>query len=516
MQFFKLLLGTLALPLTLSLGNEVKAEEPALHEKGPIQLDSGLISGTASPTMKGISVFKGIPYAQPPLGELRWKPPLPVKPWKGIRPALTFGPSAPQTPSPMGGITEETWQDEDCLYLNVWTPAKSKEEALPVMVWIHGGGFQIGSSALSMYNGEKLARKGVVVVSINYRLNYFGQFTHPWLTEESEHKASGNYSLMDQIQALKWIQSNIRRFGGDPNRVTIFGESAGSRSVTLLVASPLANGLFQRGICQSGAIRDISTPRPIREKQGLLITEKTGAASLKSLRALNWDAIKGSGPWDSNPIVDGWVIPDDPALLYAEGRINKVPLIIGLNADEAMIFLLRSRIDTLEKYTAYIKQTYGEQAQKIMEAYAEFAHKDVKEAVNQIRTDSTMLLTAINQARWLAKTGTPVYFYFFTRIPPTTLGKMAKAYHGAEIPYVMGNLGEKWGKPEKEDLALSDAIMTYWTRFAAKGDPNGPELPQWPAYNSQTDAYLELGKEIKAESALRRDKLLLWEGLGKK
>jgi para-nitrobenzyl esterase len=416
----------------------------------------------------------------------------------------------------MGGITEDTWQDEDCLYLNVWTPAKSSEEALPVMVWIHGGGFQIGSSSLSMYNGEKLAGKGLVVVSINYRLNYLGQFAHPWLTEESQHRASGNYSLMDQIQALKWIQTNIRQFGGDPNRVTLFGESAGSRSVTLLVASPLAKGLFQRGICQSGAIRDISTPRTVREKQGLLIAEKTGANSLNALRTLPWDDFKKSGPWDSNPIVDGWVIPDDPALLYAQGRINKVPLIIGLNADEAMIFLIRSSINTMEEYTEYIKKTYGDQAQKVLEAYADIAQKDVKEAINQIRTDSTMLLTAINQARWLAKTGTPVYFYLFTRIPPTPLGKMAKAYHGAEIPYVMGNLGERWGKAEKVDLDLSEAIMTYWTRFAAGGDPNGPGLPQWPAYNGQIEAYLELGKEIKAGTALRRDKLKLWESLGMK
>ena len=216
MNFGKILLGTLALPLTVALTSEVIAGETALYEKGPVQLDSGLISGTASPISKDISVFKGIPFAQPPVGELRWKPPLPAKPWKGIRPAVAFGPAAPQTPMMGGGITEDIWQDEDCLYLNVWTLANSKDENLPVMVWIHGGGFQIGSNSMSLYNCQKLAQKGVVVVSINYRLNYFGQFAHPWLTEESEHKASGNYSLMDQIQALKWVQDNIRQFGGDP------------------------------------------------------------------------------------------------------------------------------------------------------------------------------------------------------------------------------------------------------------------------------------------------------------
>ncbi len=516
MNFCKILLGTLALPLTMSFASEIRAEETALYEKGPVQLDSGLISGMSSEISKVISVFKGIPYAQPPVGELRWKPPLPVKPWKGIRPTLAFGAAAPQSPSNMGGIAEDIRQDEDCLNLNVWTPAKSKDQALPVMVWIHGGGFQIGSNSLPLYNCEKLARKGVVVVSINYRLNYFGQFAHPWLTEESEHKASGNYSLLDQIQALKWVQKNIRQFGGDPNRVTLFGESAGSRSITLLVASPLAKGLFQRGICESGAIRDVSTPREIREKQGIKIAEQLGATSLKALRALPWEDFKGSGTFDSNPIVDGWVIPDDPAILYTEGRINKVPLIIGINADEAMLFLIRSKIDTMEKYTTYVKQTYGDQAQKILDVYADIAQKDVKDAINHIRTDSTMLLTAIQQARWLEKTGTPVYFYFFTRIPPTLLGKLSKAHHGAEIPYVFGNMGERWGKAEKTDFDLSNAMMTYWTRFAANGNPNDQTLPQWPVYSSKTDAYLELGNEIKAGTGLRKDRLMLWESMGEK
>ena len=193
-----------------------------------------------------------------------------------------------------------------------------------------------------------------------------------------------------------------------------------------------------------------------------------------------------------------------------------MPLIIGINADEAMTFLVRSSVDTMEKYTAYVKQVYGDQAQKIMDVYSEIAQKDIKEAINHIRTDSTMLFPAIKQARGLEKTGTPVYFYFFTRIPPTTLGKLAKAHHGAEIPYVFGNMGERWGKAEKADIDLSDAMMTYWTRFAASGDPNVQGLPQWPVYSSKTDAYLELGNEIKAGVGLRKDRLMLWESLEKK
>ncbi|MBA3028049.1 MAG: carboxylesterase family protein [Desulfobacteraceae bacterium] len=512
MNFTSLLLILLALPLTLAFTSEALADSTPFHDIGPVQLDSGLISGAASPAAKDISVFKGIPYAQPPVGELRWTPPVPVHPWKGVRPAKDFGPAAPQKAMAAGGgITEDIWQDEDCLYLNVWTPAKSKEEKLPVMVWIHGGGFRIGSSSMPSYDCAKLAQKGVVVVSMNYRLGFFGQFAHPWLTEESEHKASGNYSLLDQILALKWIQKNISQFGGDPDRVTLFGESAGSRSITLLVASPLAKGLFHRGICQSGAIRDVNTPRKVREDQCAKIAEQLGATSLKELRALKVEDFEQIQKFDSNPIVDGWVIPRDPAILYAEGSINKVPLMIGINADEAMLFLVRSTIDTQEKYTAHVNHTYGNQAQKILAAYSDVAQKDIKDAVSQISTDSTMLLPAIEQARCLEKTGTPAYFYYFTRIPPTLLGKVAKSHHGAEIPYVMGLLTNRWGKAEQTDLDLSNAMMTYWTRFATHGNPNESGLPEWPVYSSKTNAYLELGNEIKAGTNLRKDKLTLWE-----
>ena len=503
--------------LTMAFAPTAAGGETVLYQKGPIQLDSGLISGAASQFSGDISVFKGIPYAQPPVGELRWKPPVPPKSWKGVRPAVAFGAAARQMPMPLGGgITEDIWQDEDCLYLNVWTPAKSKEETLPVMVWIHGGGFSIGSNSMATYNMAKLAQKGVVAVSINYRLNYFGQFAHPWLTEESAHKASGNYSLMDQIQALKWVQNNIAQFGGDPNRVTVFGESAGSRSTTLLVTSPLAKGLFHRGICESGAVRGVSNAREAREKECIKIVEKLGVTSLKELRALPWDAFAKTGRFDSNPIIDGWVVPEDPAVLYAEGRINKVPLIIGINADEAMGFMIRSKIDNMDKYAAYVQGAHGDDAQKIMDLYADVAKKDVKDAINQINTDSTMVLPALRQARDLEKTGTPSYFYFFTKIPPTTMGKLAKAHHGAEIPYVMGDPGKRWEHPEKVDYDLSEAMMTYWTRFAANGDPNAKGFPQWPVYTSKTGAYLELGDEIKAGTHLRKDRIMLWESIENK
>ena len=498
--------------LAMALAPSAAAGDAALYQNGPVQLDSGLISGAASQLSGDISVFKGIPYAQPPVGELRWKPPVSAKSWKGVRPAISFGAAARQMPMPIGGgIAEDVWQDEDCLYLNVWTPAETKDENLPVMVWIHGGGFAIGSNSMSSYNMAKLAQKGVVAVSINYRLNFFGQFAHPWLTAESEHGASGNYSLMDQIQALKWVQNNIAQFGGNPGNVTVFGESAGSRSTTLLVASPLAKGLFHKGICQSGAVRDVSMPRAEREKTCMKVADALGAKSLKQLRAMPWEAFAKTGRFNSNPIVDGWVIPEDPAVLYRTGRIHKVPLIIGINADEAMGFMLRSKIDSMERYSAYVKGAYGDDAPKILDLYADIAKKNVKDAVNHINTDSTMLLPALHQARDLERAGIPSYFYFFNKIPPTTMGKLAKAHHGAEIPYVMGDPASRWEHPEKADHDLSDAMMTYWTRFAATGDPNVEGLSRWPVYNSKVDAYLELGEDIKAGTHLRKDRISFWE-----
>jgi para-nitrobenzyl esterase len=321
---------------------------------------------------------------------------------------------------------------------------------------------------------------------------------------------------MDQIQALKWVQKNISQFGGDPNRVTLFGESAGSRSITLLEVSPLAKGLFHGGICESGAARDVSAPREDREKLGMKIAEQLGAKSLEELRALPWEAFAKTGRFDSNPMVDGWVIPEDPVALYEKGNINNLPLIIGINADEAMSFMLRSNIDSMEKYRAYVDRTYGEDAKKIMDVYAVFAQKDVKDAINHISTDATMLFPALKQARALEKAGTPAYFYLFTKIPPTAMGKVGKSHHGAEIPYVMGDPAKRWETPEKTDRDLSEAMMAYWTRFAANGDPNTEGLPNWPKYNRKTGAYMELGDEIKARTDLRKDRITLWESLEKK
>ncbi|MBW2324819.1 MAG: carboxylesterase family protein, partial [Deltaproteobacteria bacterium] len=478
-----------------------------LTSQGPVRIDSGLIKGAATGTDKSISVYKGIPYSAPPIGEMRWRPPESVTPWKGVRSATEYGPSAPQAISSFGGITERTWQSEDCLYLNIWTPAAEPDEKLPVMVWLHGGAFSIGSGSNPQYAGMNLARKGVVLVTINYRLNYFGPFAHPLLTGESEHHASGNYGLMDQVAALRWVQRNICRFGGDPDCVTIFGESAGSRSVTLLMVSPLAEGLFHRGICQSGATRDVSQSREEREEACRKLAEKVGAETLQDLRAKTWDEFASAGPFNTNPLVDGWVIPGDPRDLYAQGKQHDVPLIIGSNLDEATLFILESPIKTVEDYKRFINRRYKENADRVLGLYPVKNDGDVHEALNRHATDAMFTLHARKQARWMEKAAAKTYLYHFTRIPPTSGGEHLRAHHGAEIAYAFGNMGPGWGDAAEVDRALSDAMMTYWTQFAATGDPNADGLPDWPAYETETDQYLELGEEIKAGSNLRKKEL---------
>ncbi len=501
-----------------------------LHEAGPVSVTGGLVAGCAAPENEGISVFRGLPYAAPPTGDLRWRPPSPLIPWSGIRDATSFGPACPQPPGgliSMFGIKENAPTDEDCLYLNVWTPARSFAQRLPVMVWIHGGGFRIGAADNPMYNGVNLAAAGVVVVSLNYRLNVLGGFAHPALSQESRKGASGNYGLMDQIAALRWVQDNIAAFGGNPNNVTIFGESAGSRSVSVLVASPQARGLFHRGICQSGALRDVSGSLAEREAMGLEIAAKLGCDKsddpIAALRSKTWRELHDAMPFDSNPIVDGWVIPEDPRALYEQGNTAKVPLIIGVNADEATIFDRTAKADfnTVAKYRARISRDFGDAAPKILAAYAAPEDADAYNAMIALRTDQRMSLPARTQADWLCDAGVPCYFYHFTRVPPWKAGEALGAHHGAEIAYEFGG-GVRCGQftanadLSDTDRCLTDAIMGYWTNFAATGDPNGDELPAWPRYESGTEAYLELGDTIGAGTQLRGSELDVLEGLAQR
>ena len=503
-------------------------DDHALEQSiGSVAVAGGLAAGCPAPENHDVTVYRGLPYAAPPVGDLRWRPPQPPLPWSGVREATIFPSSAPQPPGgviSLFGTRPGAAMDEDCLYLNVWTPADAADTRLPVMVWIHGGGFRVGAGDNLMYNGVNLAAEGVVVVSFNYRLNVFGFMAHPALSEESGHGASGNYGLMDQIAALRWVRDNIAAFGGDPENVTIFGESAGSRSVALLMAAPQARGLFHKGICQSGALRDVSDGLMDREVQGLEVAAKLGCDRepdpAADLRGKSWEELHGAVAFDSNPFVDGWVIPEDPRDLYARGEIAPASLIIGTNADEATMFdrPARDSFDTAEKYAALVKNSLGDKAEAVLSAYPANSNADAYGAMMALRTDQRMTLPARTQARWLCDAGIPAYLYHFARVPPWKAGETMGAHHGAEIPYIFGG-GVRLGQfhPVADmpatDGALSEAMMGYWTNFAAAGDPNGDGLPVWPNYDRNTESYMELGDTVQAGAKMRDARIDLLEGL---
>ncbi len=480
-----------------------------------VQLDSGPISGVLN---QDIWSFKGIPYAAPPLGELRWKEPQPVTPWKETRACTEFGPSCPQQEVRLisGGSVGKT--SEDCLYLNVWTPAKNSGERLPVMVWIHGGGFENGSGSQPIYDGQKLAEMGVVVVTINYRLGPLGFLAHPLLTEESPNHSSGNYGMLDQIEALKWVQRNIEAFGGDKNRVTIFGESAGGISVCDLMVSSLANGLFHRVISESGpySSRTIptSTVRTLKdaEKTGIQLADALGCSkrpdTLDALRSKTPEELIKAGKelgknayggltW--SPVIDGWFLHKDPAALFAEGSQQDVPLLVGFNADEGTIFAPEI---TLDQYNLFLGFAYGRHASDIMALFPAQTPDQVKPALIKLITQVGFASQAKFAAASMATKKSKAYLYQFTKTIDNPLVKHLGSFHGLEIPFVFGNLNIQNYVPNEKDKALSQAIMKYWTSFAANGVPSGEGLPTWPAYESASDQYMELGDAVIAKSGL--------------
>jgi para-nitrobenzyl esterase len=489
-----------------------------LHTNGPVKIESGLISGATTGKGGSISVYKGIPYAAPPVGKLRWRPPEPPESWEGVRDATEFGAVAPQRPRKFGGVSKKATMSEDCLYLNVWTPARSADDVLPVMVWIHGGGFRYGAGSVQLYTGTRLAEAGVVLVNFNYRLNVFGFFAHPLLTEESGHNASGNYGLMDQIAALKWVRNNIAAFGGDPDRITIFGESAGARSVSLLMASPLSEGLFHRAIAHSGALRDTTTSLAEREERGTEIAAALGcdkeADPLAALRSKTFEELIGPErlPW--NPFVDGWVVPEHPESLYATGKIHNVPLIAGSNTDEATYRMVSDPIPSASEYEAFIRGLFGDAADRVLGIYPAETDDDVFDALNRFESDRRMALHARNQVRWMENVSAKAYLYHFSRVPPSILGWKLGAHHGAELRYAFGNLDfslTDFFFARKVDKKLSAAMVSYWTQFAATGDPNGGGLPEWPAYKTETDMHIELGTTIVAGKNFRKKELDILE-----
>ena len=485
------------------------------QEEVQVEIETGRLVGSRQGV---ISVFRGIPYAAPPVGPLRWQPPQPVEPWTAVRSARRYGPVARQR---VGGGSQFV-ASEDCLYLNVWTPAR-EGASLPVMVFIHGGGFATGSGSEPMYESTELAKQGVVVVTFNYRLDIVGFFAHPLLTAESPDGASGNYGLRDQVAALEWVQRNIERFGGDPERVTVFGESSGGRSVSVLLSSPLAEGLFQRAVTQSGTLDGVAIPLAAEEERGDRLARAVGCADrpdpLRCLRARTFDELAFAGLFEARPIVDGWMVPEDPRRVYADGRQHDVPMIIGSNADEGTFAMLGRRmpIRTVADYEEYVRRVSGPAADEVLGQYRAGTDDEVFQVLNRFDTDRDVARHVRRQARWMAGTSSNTYVYLFARVSPQHLWSGLGATHTAELPYLFGNLrfAAREGNLRTLELAdrrLSQIMMRYWTRFAATGDPNGDGLPVWPSYLAD-ETLLVLDAEVAPGGWPRADRLDLLDRL---
>ena len=459
--------------------------------KDPVKLDTGSISGTAGSNAE-VRVYKGIPYAAPPVGDLRWKSPKPAGKWAGVKKADAFGATCMQSPYPEGSPYHEAAEptSEDCLYLNVWTAAKSAKEKRPVMVWIHGGALTRGSGSTPAYDGEKLAEKGVVLVTINYRLGIFGYFAHPELTQESDRNASGNYGFLDQVAALEWVQRNIAAFGGDPKRVTIFGESAGSWSVNVLVASPLTKGLFARAIGESGAQFGRVTPLAQAEAAGVAIAKRAKATSIAELRAKPAEDLMKLGG-GASAVVDGYFLPQDVKSIYAAGKQNDVPLLIGSNADEGTAFTAPTV--EADRFRNTAKSRFGDAADAYLKIYPASSDDEAHKSSARAMRDQTFGWEMRTWARMQNETGkSKVYVYYFSKVPPGEFGQKLGAYHASEIRYVFETLP---GGTDT-DRKLSDEMSSYWVNFAFSGDPNGKNLPQWPVFD-QTEMAMGLGDKVE-------------------
>jgi para-nitrobenzyl esterase len=443
------------------------------------------------------------------VGKLRWRPPQPPKHWQGVRQATQFANSCPQLPYPSNGLFAGTTAPtgEDCLYLNIWTAAKSSDDRLPVMVWIHGGGLERGTGSASGYDGENLARKGVVVVTINYRLGVLGFLALPELTAESPRHSSGNYGSMDQIAALLWVQRNIAAFGGDPGRVTIFGQSAGSVSVNVLMASPLANGLFQRAIGESGGSFGPMMTLAEAEKRGLKISVELGVTQdvVKSLRAKSADLlVQSSANGEVAQIVDGWVLRQSVYAVFAAGNKNDVPLIVGNNANEGgnLAPLPNGTISPTE-FAEQAHKEFGALADKFLQVYPAGSTEDQAAASHFASfRDEYFGWDMRTWARMETQTSrSHAYRYYFTRVPPGRAGARLGAFHAAELAYVFENFPFRLFYVDA-DKELGEIISGYWVNFAKTGDPNGAGLPVWPAYDREKDDVLEFGDAVRVQSGV--------------
>jgi para-nitrobenzyl esterase len=485
--------------LTLSVGARAQTppqtQDPAQVQAQTIAVDGGRIAVPAS--VNGIRVYKGLPYAAPPTGERRWRAPAAVLPWSGVRPVDRFGPNCLQPKVYLDTDPFTPSMAEDCLYLNVWTGAAADAKR-PVIFWIHGGGYIAGSGGAPRTDGTVLARKGVIVVTINYRLGVFGFLAHPDLTAESPHHASGNYALMDMIAALEWVHRNIAKFGGDPANVTIAGESAGSDAVSRLMASPQAHGLFARAIGESGSAFGTMGPDETLaqgEANGEAFTKAMGVSSIDALRKRSSAEILAleTSPilhWNFHPITDGWILPQPVRAIFAAGKQNDVPLLLGWNAQEGTLFQSalqgRSLPDAL-------KATFGARDAEAASFYPLATPDETADSLVRLAGDIVIAQPTWSWATAQARSGhAPVYLYRFDRAPPVPddwfgdafKGKKVGAFHSGEIVYAFGHPGiiPSWAVTDT-DRHIGDLMSSYWAAFAAAGNPNGDARPIWPAYD---------------------------------
>jgi para-nitrobenzyl esterase len=484
----------------------------ALAQITQAKVTGGMVSGVAE---GDISVFKGIPFAAPPVGDLRWKAPAAVRPWSGIRKADAFANACMQAPNTQGNTAPVS---EDCLYLNVWTPAKSGRAKIPVIVWIHGGGYVGGSTSIPLYAGTGFAKKGVIMVSLAYRLGPYGYMAHPELSRESGH-GSGTYGIQDLVLGLKWVKANIAAFGGDPGNVTIFGHSAGAGAASLLAASPRAKGLFHRVIAMSGAsfaplqtseqgASGLSVPTlTLAEASGSAFFTKLGVKSVAEARNLSADTIQAAtGGTAFRPVADGYVLSKDLYTLYQQGRFNDTPVLLGHASDETLAFGGPKTVAPAD-FEKQIRQEFGAQADAVLNAYPHADEAEAARAARHVRNDSSFAWNAWTWAREQSAKGRgKVFSYYYNNHGPQVEG----SGHGSDVPFAFQTLATR-RTPSPEDLALSEMISSYYVNFAVTGDPNGKGLPQWPAFTDNNQQVMVFDATPSARTYPVLDKVKVFD-----
>jgi len=532
----------LLLTLTSSIAMAQLNDETAPR----VKTANGMLEGTYE---SGIKIFKGVPFGAPPVGNLRWREPQPLQNWSGVRKADRFGPRAMQLPifGDMNFRSNEI--SEDCLYLNIWTPAKAGNEHLPVLVYFYGGGFMAGDGSEPRYDGENMARKGIVAIVVNYRLGIFGFFAHPELTKESPNHASGNYGLLDQSAALQWVQKNIAAFGGDPEKITIAGESAGSFSVSAQMASPLSKNIIAGAIGESGSLLGLNPTVPLKnaEKTGADFAANIKANSLADLRAMPADQLlkaTANTSFGRFPItVDGYFFPKSPLEIYEAGEQAPIPLLVGWNSEEMNYQMIMGQDKpTRENYTKAVQKLYGEKSSEALRVYNASNDEDVEQVATDLAGDRFIGFSTWKWSDLQSKTGrSPVYRYLYARPRPAMRPEMGNAtsglaggvikdsssartfrtpqaqgaVHSAEIEYALGNLPTNrvydW---QPDDYKVSEIMQTLFANFIKTGNPNGLGVPEWPAVDNNKDVQImHINVKTKAVQDKNRERYLFLDQL---